>query len=859
MTDIYYNRQHLLCEVKIMKADQLIWNIAQLEYSLFVVNSYAAGIQQNDGRYITKYFPMSPFVIEQMLLRQGSMGCYQQGYKTNRIKWICFDFDCKEKAEPDVYALYEECVAPFIHVLDEVGIHYLTEFSGRRGIHVWVTFNKLLTKGLGFRIVCELEQRCSALARIRESEEWGLDRFPATDSSRNNIVGKQVKFPLSRHRSGARSYFFTRNFQKKEDTESEQFLQEQLEILEGYEPNDAEEIARRLGVSISRTDAAEFKYRKYRLIGKIEITVDQAVEILSETAVFKQIFRRMQQGLALPQDWTVLLGTLYLCDSNAQLVKDVFRRFPNYDEQKTCSNIEKLGVRYFPATFSYLYRIYGMTMESSLDGQETSLHYLLRRCGLEQNLLVQFEELNEKKAVSDIRITVNKEKAYLKENDEVPDVSVWNKLCDLKQYDLQFYDTLIVSIVKGEKTEYVPTGFKVYERIESSKKIRTLISLSAKDRVITTNLALRLCSRMKTTWKSFSYHVSYTSQDRIFYYWYSSWARFIDHIRVFTEIPFMDNYEVFYIDLKGFYDHIDFLAVFRAFEDLLDEETKNIFIFLIEFNDKLMKQLQNGRRIGVPQGPAYARIIAEMFLDRLLEAACRRFNCSKFYMYRYVDDIVFFCNPDFDGKALFDELIGFLPSAGLPVNLEKSRYFGEISSLTDEEKSVLLHKDSFNYELKENEYTGILLEEEKRRKLKDYLMENPFNVGSLGYIFGKNTITEAQNWCLDYCREDILKSCEGRGSNFRKFYEFLFRNERYMKKILDNQELLLISLDSLNFSNFIHTLYYAVQDHVIAPEIFERIKCEYLEELPDTEMKEDDRVIVKALTLISAEVPNEKS
>lgn len=282
-------------------------------------------------------------------------------------------------------------------------------------------------------------------------------------------------------------------------------------------------------MAISRVDAAKLKYRRYRLIGRIEITVDQVVEILSETAVFDQIFRRMRQGLALPQDWTVLLGTLYLCDSNAQLVKDVFRRFPNYDEQKTCSNIEKLGARYFPATFAYLYRIYEMKMEDNLDGQETSLQYLLRRCGLEQNLLAQFEELNEKKVVSDIRITVNKEKSYLKENDEVPDVSVWNKLCDLKQYDLQFYDALIESIVKGEKTEYVPTGFKVYERIESSEKIRTLVSLSAKDRVITTNLALRLCSRMKTTWKSFSIHVSYTSQDRIFYYWYSSWGRFIDH------------------------------------------------------------------------------------------------------------------------------------------------------------------------------------------------------------------------------------------------------------------------------------------------------------------------------------------
>ena len=842
-----------------MIADQLIHDIAELEYSLFVVNNYAAGIQQNDGRYITKYFPMSSFVLEEMLLRQGSMGCYQQGYRTNRIKWICFDFDCKEKVEPDVYALYEECVVPFIHVLDEIGIHYLTEFSGRRGIHVWIIFDKLLTKELGFRIVCELEQRCIALSEIRESKIWGLDRFPATDSSQNNVVGKQVKFPLSCHRSGMRSYFFTKKFQKKNDTESEQFLQEQLKILQEYEPNDAEEIACKLSVAISRVDAAKLKYRRYRLIGRIEITVDQVVEILSETAVFDQIFRRMRRGLALPQDWTVLLGTLYLCDSNAQLVKDVFRRFPNYDEQKTCSNIEKLGARYFPATFAYLYRIYEMKMEDNLDGQETSLQYLLRRCGLEQNLLAQFEELNEKKVVSDIRITVNKEKSYLKENDEVPDVSVWNKLCDLKQYDLQFYDALIESIVKGEKTEYVPTGFKVYERIESSEKIRTLVSLSAKDRVITTNLALRLCSRMKTTWKSFSYHVSYTSQDRIFYYWYSSWGRFIDHIRVFAEIPFMDNYEVFYIDLKEFYDHIDFLAVFRTFEDLLDEETKNIFFFLTEFNDKLMKQLKNGRRIGVPQGPAYARIIAEMFLDRLMESICCQFDCSGFHMYRYVDDIVFFCKPNFNARALFDELMGVFPSAGLPVNLKKSRYFGKVNSLTDEEKNVLLHKDSFNYELKENEYTGILFEEERRRKLKEYLMENPFNVGSLGYIFGKNTITEAQNWCLDFYRKDILKSYEGRGSNFRKFYEFLFRNKWYMEEILDKQELFLIPLDSLNFSNFIHSLYYVVQDYVVAPETFERIKCEYLKELPDIKIKEDDRVIVKALTLISMEVPDGKS
>ena len=54
-----------------------------------------------------------------------------------------------------------------------------------------------------------------------------------------------------------------------------------------------------------------------------------------------------------------------------------------------------------------------------------------------------------------------------------------------------------------------------------------------------------------------------------------------------------------------------------------------------------MKELQNGHRIGVPQKPAYARIIAEMFLDQLLDRAFAQFEHGTFYVYRYVDDIIF--------------------------------------------------------------------------------------------------------------------------------------------------------------------------------------------------------------------------
>lgn len=840
-----------------MSVEQNIKDIAELEYSLWVVNTYAAGIQQKDGKYITKYFPMSPFVIENMLLENGSMGCYQQGYKTNQIKWICFDFDCKDKDDPDVYELYEKCILPFVQMLDNWKIKYLTEFSGRRGIHVWMIFNTIFSKELGFRIICELERQNPIFAEIRKNEKWGIDRFPATDSSRNNKVGKQVKFPLSCHQSGARSYLFKGQFEEKKDTSSAQFFEEQLDIMKDYQPNDINEVMEKLNLNNADLEMTKLKYKKYRLIGNIEITTDQVINILSETKVFAQIFERMQKGTSEHQDWTVILGTLCECDLNGTLVKDVFKRFPNYNANKTQKNIEKLRGKYFPATFGYLYRIYGIEMEDILDEDETGLHYLLCKCGLEQNILEEFEKLNEKKLLLDLNVTVQKEKNYLKENDEVADACIWNQLRNLKQYDLYFYNKLINSVIAGKYEEYEPSDFKVFKRIENEEKTRQLVSLSAKDRVITTNLALRLCDLIKKCWKSFSYRISYTSQEHIFYHWYSSWGRFIDQICVFMDIPFMSNYEVFYIDLKGFYDHIDFLAVYRRFENILTKEAKNIFCFLVEYNEQLMKKIKNGCRIGVPQGPAYARIIAELFLDQLVNYV--KVENDGVYVYRYVDDIVVFCRPDVEGKAIFDKMMQFFPYVGLPINLEKSKYFGKVSNLTCEEKKILSHKDNFNYELSENDYTGILLERERRKKLQKYLMENSFNIGSLGYIFGKNTITEAKLWCLNNFRRDILKSCEGRGSNYRKFYEFLFQNSQYMEEILDNEELTSIPRRSLNFSNFVHTLYYAVQDQSISSEIFERIKSEYLKKISAPTLNEDDQIIVEALILVNAEVQDEKA
>lgn len=835
----------------------IIKNIANREYYLFVVNNYAAGIQQKNGKYLTKYFPLSPFVLEQMIMQNGSMGCYQQRYKTGQIRWICFDFDCKDKENPAIEEMYKECILPFTEMLKELNIHYLTEFSGRRGIHIWIVFNSLISKKTGYLILNELEKRCPFLEGINNSEKWNLDRFPATDSSIGNTVGKQVKFPLSSHKSGSRSYFFLGEFCTINDTSSIVFFKSQFDILDSYNLNNAEEIITRLDLNKESIQNNSLIYEKYNLIDDIELTPQEVIDILSETKVFKQIFERMKMGHGMHQDWVVLLGTLSVCDLD--LLKNVLKKFPDFDETQTQYNILKLKDKYYPAKFAYLYRIYNMEIEEGLNENETSLYYLLKRCGLEKKLLKKYDASNEVSLYNDLRSTVNKEMNYLRSNDEVANVQIWNDLCRINSIDLYNYEKEINKILENDGYDYTPVDYKVFKRIESNEKIRYLVSLSAKDRIITTNLAIQLCYAMKRRWNSFSYQISYTSKNSIFFYWYSSWSNFINHIRVFTDITFMENFQVFYIDLKEFYNNIDFLNVFRTIKDSLNDESENIFMFLTNYNDKLMKSIQEGNRIGVPQGPAYARIIAELYLDELLDRAISKYRKEELlYIYRYVDDMVVFCAPNVDGNKIFNDLIQFLTLSSLPINTNKSKYYGFIRNLTIEEKKDLLHDESFNYDLNGNLSISPVLEIEKWQRTKKYFAEHPFNIKALGYFFGKHTFLEAQKWCLEKFDEVILKSIEGRGSSFRSFYNFLFNNEKYMINLLDNNKLKLIQVNSLNFSNFIHELYYSIQSNTLHSDLFERIKKEYLAGLNTEELCEDDRIIVNALLEIKMEKSNGK-
>jgi len=829
----------------------LIRSISEKIFSLFVVNTAAAGIQQKDGKYITKYIPVTPSLIENMIMAKGSMGCYQQGYKTGYLKWICLDFDCKDKINPNVRKLYHDAIAPVTLFLDRAGIHYLTEFSGRRGIHIWIVFDHIIKKSLGYRILYEILRRVP-INLAEEENEWNLDLFPATDSSKNNTVGKQVKFPLSTHRAGGMAFFFQSEFDYCADLGSDRFFSEQYSILSNYIENNVETVMASLGLEKEYAKAYAYKFKKYRISNHVDVSVDDLWTILCETKVFDAIHSRIKKGQALPRDWTVILGTLSPCDSEAKLVRAVLREFPNYDEEKTADNIQKYKGRYFPATFEYLYFLYDLEMEKGLCPQMTGYSYLCKRLGIPEQEEILDESNQANGNCQTIQDTINKEIDYLLYNDESPDIYIWNQLHLMKNADKQELLEIVDTASKTGSFDGTAESFRVYNRIESEEKTRRLISLSARERIVTTHLSLELCKEYRQRWKSFSYHPALTSRRDIFYDWFRSWGRYIERISTYLEVPFFEDYEILFIDLKKFYDHIDFLTVYKTLQADANEKASNILRYLIAYNDSLMSQANAGSRIGVPQGPAYARIIAEFFLNKILSDIERPYK-GDINIMRYVDDITIICNPGFDSKSFFRELCGVLSAYGLPVNMEKSICYGSIGKLTDGQKRDLLHTDHFNYDLRSNYRGEVTLLMERRRNLRHYLEDHSFDMRSLGYIFGSQTMMEAKEWCFEQYRTQIIQSEIGRGSNFRRFYKFLFQHEAYLSVVLSERLLDQIPIPSVNFSNFIDTLYLAVQEKEIASQSFERIKKEYFPSITEVQLEGNDLAVLNALRMIKME------
>ncbi len=817
--------------------DEIINKVAKKIFQLFIANPKAIAIQQDSGNYLTKYLSFDYTLLANMYKRNGSAGCYQQGFKNNKIKWVCLDFDCKESQNPDVNSLLGYLKKTIIEKLNNLKINYLLEFSGRRGIHIWILFSTAISKENGFRIITEL---CK---NLEIPSIYGLDKFPATDSSFGNKVGKQVKIPLSVHKKGNRSFFLENNaFQNIKDDD---FYINQLTILENYKTNDIEYVNEKLNIDINSLNIQK-KYKKIVICNTNIINIENILNCLLEIKIYKNLFERLKTGTLIRDDWNVLLGTFGPLDDSGEILNEILATSFVYDERITKNNIRKWKQYYFPPTFGYLSTLYNTELEHFINKDDTVFDYLKTKI---QNF--NFDDVIKKvidtEQFTNIDSIINREKNYFLNNDENISVEIFNHFNDISNFDKNFLKENSKKLNTAKN--YFPCNYIIYDRKESEERTRTMVSLDVYDRVITTHLALKLAEKIHIKFEkseSFSYKIADLSKKDVFYNWYSGWSVFVDKIKSYLEIPFFDNWGVFYIDLRHFYDSIDFTVLDKLIEKDLTPESKKIYDFLIsDYNENLMRKINKDFRKGVPQGPAYARIISEIFLDKIIYVFEQQ-NSLEFVLYRYVDDIVVFYPENTDGKQLYENLINLLELYLLQINEDKSFFGGQIRDLSQDEKAKILHKDKLSYLLQENT-TSILLTPDQEKGIFNENIGNEFNLDYVSFIFSYKTKENVKwKYYIEF-KNEIFNSEYGRGSIFYKFYQHILTNDNYFELALTDNNFSGIPINSLNFKNFISSLYFTIQDNKINNDLLKKLYQTYLSKIITKEINTEEKNILQSI------------
>lgn len=823
--------------------DDIINQLADKLFSLFVVNNYAFAVQGLDGLYRTKYLPMTSSLIRLMLENQKSFGCYQQNVM-GKIRWICLDFDCHDKENPNISGLYNDCIKPTLSLLSDMQLQYLTEFSGRRGIHIWIIFDKTISKYAGFKLLKKVILQVGF-----DETKYGLDKFPACSTISGKRIGKQVKIPLSNHVKGRQSFFFSDENELNVDQKVSFFRQ--LEILQSYVLNDADAVLARF--DLNDVKAAVVYNKKYKLysmsipIKSQEMDCAMMIEELETIPVFALIFSRFRQGISSSEDFLVVLGTFSPFGKAKEITKGIFQNLEVFNQREFEKNYDKFYNNYHPATISYLNSKYGVSEDST--DERTGYSILCKRLGFTDEEIMT-DSNGFFKLQNSVLDTFSKEQTYFRYNDEVLSISILNSIDNPNKYELTEYDRELTQIKSGSfQYKDIEQNFIVYHREESEKE-RLMVSLSVHDRVVTTNLALQLNYKLnKSNQKkySYSYIPVYFNSGDVFYNWFYQWSLYLDRIKTYIEIPVFNSYGICVLDLSHFYDSVNLGSIISVVEKRLKNynEEQNIFKYLCDYNDKLMKSIsQDVTNLGVPQGPAYARILAEIYLDEIITSFFKdNPKFADFDLIRYVDDF-FIAGPSLQIDNFSISLKNYLLRYGLMVNEKKSSLFHSIEAMSQEDKNRVLRKNTFNYCFKIN--SNIMLTDVKIKENMKLLLEEYSDIDAVPSIFNSYTLEKYKKAYFIANKKAVMSSTIGRGSIFIKFYEYFFDNFKNLLSICPDIDFSIIPINSLNFKNFLAILYQVIKKEKILISEYDTFFSKYIDFLSHELLEDEEKETIKA-------------
>lgn len=764
------------------------YDISKKLYDYFVINKKYFAIQKNNI-YLAKNQFINQKTIENNLIHKQSFLCYQED--NNKIKWICFDFDInKEVIESSGYeerkeTLYIELVSKInelIAFLKKHDIDFIIEFSGNRGIHLWIVFNSYLTRQDGYMIFKSiLEQSGLKL----NSSYFSLDKFPKSFySTTRTDKGLGVKIPLSFHQK-SKSYSLLLNslddfdlLKIYKNELDEEIINEQYQILNKCKKQSKDELFKKLSISEEHFNA---ELEKANFLNSSKVTfsnrnLDDIANKLESCKHLKEIFYKKKPS---EKERRIVVGLLAQLKENddyigKKLLHEFFMKKDNPIESIITERLYH-SERLCPPTCEFFRNEFSENCYCK-SITETPLEYLDNFSYTPHDIF----EINEQLFV-DIKKSQIK---YSKQNDEI---SLYHVLNNLKKLEFP--------LIKDEIDSFFNETFtfeKTYKYTrEEKEKFRELHSLSARDKLITTYSIKVLDSIFYKEFSSRSYGYKFNQSFRkydIFENWLKQWNMYIKELKTLIYADDFKDYYVLKLDISSFYNSINLAKLQLELKKYIEEEyssgiitenQKGIFFNIVDNLLKLTKDITSKDK-GLPQGPVYARYLAEFYLTSLDYNIEKNLSNEGFY-FRYVDDI-FIIMPDKSAIDLIEDVIvKHLSTKYLHINQEKT-YKGMINTFRNKFEGYVDNTKYFVDQVQKHENINTLTTvHEASSKLLNLINEKDgtINDKNLSFLYthleNSKMIQDKKEELESYIINDSL----GRGSFFNIFWRYYFNKYEF--------------------------------------------------------------------------------
>lgn len=637
--------------------------------------------QQSENGYTPVQKALDAFCIEHHINGVITLGLYVLT-KTSLCHLICIDIDINKNEidsinvlnPVDKYKYLESKLKKVLEVLTDCfrvpSEAILLEDTGGRGYHIWLFFSNAV-QGQTAVIFGEI---------LKKQLPFEIEFFPKQgELNPKRRYGNLIKLPLGVHKKySCRSKFFILSKTGLSFFDSIEDNLAHLESIRPIPPETIDEVVKNSGEVIpvqSRLSDSSIDYP----IQKRPVFDGDLNRFIQECTMLKNLRKKAERGEQFSYSEAFHFANIMLSiPGGDEFIHETMRLSftKSYSKTKTENEIKRIAPLH-PTTCYTLVKdglCTGYCKNSVRKKNEDPLRSATTPCSVWLKKIPQSKtELYPENILEIIGTTENIIRSFyqLKHYHKEEDALFFDPF-DFEHFEEHLdANSKIFAKMLLEKKEFTPIGYfpvSLPKKLNEKKELeyRPMVYSTVYDQIYIQAIFNIVAPLIEEEFQDCSYGYRWNkdpeSPYRIFSDWRKSYPSFRNNI-ISALKKYPNGYYVC-CDIKGYYDHIRHDILLTQLQPFIQDD----YIFQI-IEQYINLYCYNDHNLGLPQGPAYARLLANLYLNDFDRQAS---EISAAY-FRYVDDFVLIFENEKQAKEGLKLIHKWLHDLGLTLSQDESK------------------------------------------------------------------------------------------------------------------------------------------------------------------------------------------